>query len=97
MKYRQLAEAGGVLGPDDAWHQHMARKIPLSQIIDYAHTQRLPTLTALVETKSGVTDSILAGFQKGLDDTGIRVPADMSVRDFYLSERQRVFDWAASQ
>ena len=97
VNYRQLAEAGGVLMPGDAWHQHMARKIPLSQIVDYAHTHDLPAITALIETTQGVTDSILAGFQKGLDDTGIRVPAGMSIREFYFSERQRAFDWAASQ
>ncbi len=97
VNYRQLAEAGGVLKPGDAWHQHMARKIPLSQIVDYAHTQGLPAITALIETTQGVTESILSGFQKGLDDTGIRVPADMEIRDFYFQERQRAFDWAATQ
>ena len=97
VNYRQLAEAGGVLKPNDPWHQHMARKIPLSQIVDYAHTHGLPAITALIETTQGVTESILAGFQKGLDDTGIRVPVDMTVREFYFSERQRAFEWAAAQ
>ncbi|WP_211656917.1 hypothetical protein [Paracoccus sanguinis] len=97
VNYRQLAEAGGVLKPGDVWHQHMARKIPLSQIVDYAHTHDMPAITALIETTQGVTDSILAGFQKGLDDTGIRVPSGMSIKEFYFSERQRAFDWAASQ
>ncbi len=97
VNYRQLAEAGGVLKPGDTWHQHMARKIPLSQIVDYAHTQHLPAITALIQTTQGVTDSILAGFQKGLDDTGIRVPIGMSVKEFYFSERQRAFDWAAGK
>jgi hypothetical protein len=97
VTYRELAEAGDVLKPGDVWHQHMARKIPLSQIVDYAHTHDIPAITALVETKQGVTDSILGGFQKGLDDTGIRVPSNLSTREFYFSERQRVFDWAASQ
>lgn len=97
VNYRQLAEAGGVLKPGDRWHQHMARKIPLSQIVDYAHTQNLPAITALIETTQGLTDSILAGFKKGLDDTGIRVPIGMSIKDFYLAERQRTFDWADSE
>lgn len=97
VNYRQLAEAGGVLKSGDVWHQHMARKIPLSQIVDYAHTHGLPAITALIETTQGVTDSILAGFQKGLDDTGIRLPPGISVREFYFSERQRTFDWAVSQ
>lgn len=97
VNYRQLAEAGGVLKPGDVWHQHMARKIPLSHIVDYAHTHDLPAITALIETTQGVTDSILAGFQKGLEDTGIRVPSGMSIKEFYLSERERAFDWAASQ
>lgn len=96
VNYRQLAEAGGILKPEDTWQQHMTRKIPLSQIVDYAHTQNMPAITALVETKQGITESILAGFQKGLDDTGLRVPVGMTVREFYLSERQRVFAWAAS-
>ncbi len=95
VNYRQLAEAGGVLKPGDTWHQHMARKIPLSQIVDYAHTHDMPAITSLIETTQGVTDSILAGFQKGLDETGIRVPAGMTVEEFYRSERQRAFDWAA--
>jgi hypothetical protein len=97
VNYRQLAEAGGVLKPGDTWHQHMARKIPLSQIVDYAHIHNLPAITALVETTQGVTDSILAGFQKGLDDTGIRVPTEMTVKEFYFAERQRAFDWAATK
>ncbi|GMG82329.1 hypothetical protein LNKW23_15420 [Paralimibaculum aggregatum] len=96
VTYRQLAEAGGVLKPGAAWRQHMARKIPLSQIVDYAHTHDLPAITALVETTQGVTESILAGFEKGLADNGIQVPAGMSVREFYLAERQRAFDWGAS-
>ncbi|MDP7149498.1 MAG: hypothetical protein QGI08_03755 [Paracoccaceae bacterium] len=50
VNYRQLAEAGGVLNPGDSWHQHMARKIPLSQLVDYAHTHEMPAITALVET-----------------------------------------------
>lgn len=95
VNYRELAEAGGVLKPGDRWHQHMTQKIPLSQIVDYAHTHDLPALTALVETTQGVTESILAGFQKGLDDTGIHVPAGMTIEEFYHSERQRAFDWAA--
>lgn len=96
VNYRQLAEAGGVLGPNDKWYQHMTRKIPLSQIVDFAHTHDMPALTALVETTQGVTDSILEGFQKGLHDTGLRVPVGMSVREHYLAERQRVFSWAAT-
>lgn len=94
VTYRQLAEAGGVLKPGDTWHQHMARKIPLSQIVDYAHTHDMPAITALVETAQGVTDSILAGFQKGLDDTGLCVPAGMTIREFYFAERQNTFNWA---
>ncbi len=97
VNYRQVAEAGGVLKPGDTWHQHMARKIPLSQIVDYAHTHDMPAITALIETTQGVTDSILAGFQKGLDDTGIRVPIGMTIEEFYRSERQRVFDWATKK
>ncbi len=97
VNYRQLAEAGGVLKPGDTWYQHMARKIPLSQIVDYAHTHDLPAITALIETTQGVTDSILAGFQKGLDDTGIRVPIGMTVKEFYFAERQRAFDWGAGE
>lgn len=97
VNYRQLAEAGGVLKPGDTWYQHMARKIPLSQIVDYAHTHDMPAITALIETTQGVTDSILAGFQKGLDDTGIRVPVGMTVEEFYRAERQRAFDWAATK
>ncbi|MCP4304518.1 MAG: hypothetical protein GY788_06500, partial [bacterium] len=97
VNYRQLAEAGGVLKPGDTWHQYMARKIPLSQIVDYAHTHDMPAITALIGTKQGVTDSILAGFQKGLDDTGIRVPIGMTIREFYFAERQRAFDWAQKQ
>ena len=97
VNYRQLAEAGGVLKPGDVWRQHMTRKIPLSQIVDYAHTHDMPAITALVETTQGVTDSILKGFQKGLDDTGIRVPSGMSIKEFYFLQRQRAFEWAASQ
>lgn len=97
VNYRQLAEAGGVLKPGDTWYQHMARKIPLSQIVDYAHTHDLPAITALIETTQGVTESILGGFQKGLDDTGIRVPIGMTIREFYDAERQRAFDWAAEK
>jgi len=97
VNYRQLAEAGGVLKAGDTWYQHMARKIPLSQIVYYAHSHDLPIITALVETTQGVTDSILAGFQKGLDDTGIRVPIGMTIREFYDAERQRTFDWAADK
>lgn len=93
VNYRQLAEAGGVLKPGGVWHQHMARKLPLSQIVDYAHSHNLPAITALVETTQGVTDSILSGFQKGLDDTGISVPTGMTIREFYFAERQRAFDW----
>lgn len=95
VTYRQLAEAGGVLKPGDTWHQHMARKLPLSQIVDYAHTHDIPVITALVETAQGVTDSILAGFRKGLDDTGLRVPVGMTIREFYFAERQNAFYWAA--
>lgn len=97
VTYRQMAEAGGVLKPGERWHQHMARKIPLSQIVDYAHTHDLPAITALIETQQGVTESILAGFQKGLEDTGIRVPTGMTIREFYDAERQRAFDWAADK
>lgn len=97
VNYRQLAEAGGVLKSGDTWHQHMARKIPLSQIVDYAHTHDMPAITALIETTQGVTDSILAGFKKGLDDTGIRVPIGMSIREFYFAERQRTFAWSAAE
>ncbi len=75
----------------------MTRKIPLSQIVDYAYTHNMPAITALVETTQGVTDSILAGFQKGLNDTGIRVPAGMTIEDFYRSERQRTFEWAVTK
>lgn len=96
VNYRQLAEAGGILKPGDPWQQNMTRKIPLSQIVDYAHTHSMPAITSLVETKQGVTDSILAGFQKDLEDTGIRIPVDMTVREFYLAERHRTFEWAAS-
>ncbi len=97
VNYRQLAEAGGVLGPDDTWHRHMVRKIPLSDITLDARRKGQPTLTALVETKQGVTESVLSGFQKGLDYAGIDVPVGMCIRDFYFSERRRVFDWAATQ
>lgn len=97
VNYRELAEAGGILKADDKWYQHMTRKIPLSQIVDYAHTQGMPAITSLVETTQGITDNILSGFQKGLDDTGIKVPSGMSIRDFYLSERQRTFDWASKR
>lgn len=97
VNYRQLAEAGGVLKPGDTWQQHMGRKIPLSQIVDYAHTHDMPAITALIETTQGVTDSILAGFEKGLTDTGISVPVGMSIREFYFAERQRAFDWAANE
>jgi len=97
VNYRQLAEAGVVLKPGDTWQQHMTRKIPLSQIVDYAYTHNMPAITALVETTQGVTDSILAGFQKGLNDTGIRVPAGMTIEDFYRSDRQRTFEWAVTK
>ncbi|WP_422369852.1 hypothetical protein [Hoeflea sp.] len=97
VNYRQLAEAGNVLKASDTWHQHMARKIPLSQIVDYAHTHDMPAITALVETTQGVTDSILAGFQKGLNDTGIRLPVGISIREYYFAERQRTFDWATDK
>jgi hypothetical protein len=97
VNYRQLAEAGGVLKPGDTWYQHMARKIPLSQIVDYAHTHDMPAITALVETTHGITSSILAGFQKGLDDTGISVPVGITIEEFYLAERQRAFDWAKAE
>lgn len=97
VNYRQLAEAGGILKPGDTWYQHMARKIPLSQIVDYAHTHEMPAITALIETTQGVTDSILAGFQKGLDDTGIIVPIGMAIEEFYHAERQRAFDWASAE
>jgi hypothetical protein len=93
VTYRDLAEAGGVLKPGDPWQQHMVRKIPLSQIVDYAHTHDMPAITALVETKQGVNDSILSGFSKGLADTGICIPPGISVRDYYFAERQRTFDW----
>ena len=97
VNYRQLAEAGGVLNTGDAWQQHMTRKIPLPQIVDYAYTHDMPAITALIETTQGVTDRILAGFQKGLNDTGIRVPAGMTVEEFYRSERQRTFEWAVTK
>lgn len=97
VNYRQLAEAGGVLKPGDTWQQHMTRKIPLSQIVDYAYTHDMPAITALIETTQGVTDSILAGFQNGLNDTGIRIPAGMTIEDFYRSERQRTFEWAVTK
>lgn len=97
VNYRQLAEAGGVLKPGDKWHQYMARKIPLTQIIDYAHTHDMPAITSLVETTNGVTSSILAGFQKGLDDIGISVPIEMTIKEFYLAERKRTFDRAKAE
>ena len=97
VNYRQLAEAGGILKPSDTWYQHMARKIPLSQIVDYAHTHDMPAITALVETTQGITSSILAGFQKGLDDTGISVPIGITIEEFYLAERQRAIDWAKAK
>lgn len=96
VNYRQLAEAGGILRPGDPWRQHMTQKIPLSQIVDYAHTHGMPAITALIETQGGITDSILSGFQKGLDETGIRLPVGMTIRDFYFSERERAFKWASS-
>lgn len=86
-----------MLKPEDTWHQHVAQKIPLSQIVDYGHAHDMPALTALVETKQGVTESILAGFQKGLEDTGIRVPVGRTIEEFYRAKRRRFFEWASEQ
>lgn len=65
-------------------------------MISYCASHGLPILTALIEDKNkGVTDRVLTGFAKGLDHANLTVPTGMTVRNYYMTERQRAYDWVA--
>lgn len=99
--YSKLAVAAGVI-PDEASWNHTKLSaiplsaIPLSTIIAYCASHGLPILTTLIEDKNkGVTDRVLTGFAKGLDDANLTVPAGMTVRDYYMKEREQAYEWMA--
>lgn len=94
--YSKLAVAAGVIPNEAAWNHTKLSAIPLSTIIAYCSSHGLPILTTLIEDKNkGVTDRVLTGFAKGLSDSNLIVPAGMTVRDYYMEERQRAYDWMA--
>jgi hypothetical protein len=92
--YSKLAVAAGVIPDEAAWNHTKLSAIPLSTIIAYCASHGFPILTALIEDKNkGVTDRVLAGFAKGLDEANLSISEGMTVRDYYMKERQRAYDW----